>query len=232
MQLESGAFGGGRIVSSMSSSPVYTPNYFLTDHLGSVRVVWDGSSAKRSDYYPFGGRWTSSGTQAGVSRWQYNGKEAQNELASGLNYLDYGARMYDSRIGRWHSIDPLVEKYYSLSPYLYCNGNPILFIDPNGMDWRKGLKLISQSISGNASFGLQVGAKVDVGFGKVGLYVNAGSKDIVRFDLSKDSDKVAFFPDEYKEGMDISSGILSLGVEKIYSDNENGTTSIASKELR
>ncbi|MDL2319784.1 hypothetical protein LJC45_01480 [Alistipes sp. OttesenSCG-928-B03] len=52
-----------------------------------------------------------------------NSKETQESF--GVNYLDYGARMYDSRIGRWHSIDPLAEKYYSQSPFNYCIGNPI-----------------------------------------------------------------------------------------------------------
>ncbi|MDL2319786.1 hypothetical protein LJC45_01490 [Alistipes sp. OttesenSCG-928-B03] len=61
-----------------------------------------------------------------------NGKETQESL--GVNYLDYGARMYDLRIGRWHSIDPLAEKYYSHSPYSYVYNNPVLYIDPDGRD--------------------------------------------------------------------------------------------------
>ena len=47
---------------------------------------------------------------------------------------DYGARFYNSEIGRWGSMDPLAEKYYSASPYAYCNNNSILYVDPNGMD--------------------------------------------------------------------------------------------------
>ncbi len=68
------------------------------------------------------------------NRYLYNGKELQDQAIGGtpFGWYDYGARFYDPELGRWHSVDPLAEKYYSISSYAYCINNPILFIDPNG----------------------------------------------------------------------------------------------------
>ena len=57
----------------------------------------------------------------------------------GLDWLDYGARMDNPAIGLWTQMDPLAEKYYNVSPYVYCGGNPVNRIDPDGMDWYSSL---------------------------------------------------------------------------------------------
>ncbi|MDN5213341.1 DUF6443 domain-containing protein [Fulvivirgaceae bacterium BMA12] len=85
------------------------------------------------DYYPFGLAIKQNSYQRESDteqRYKYNGKELQPEL--GLNWHDYGARMYDAAIGRWHVVDPLADKYWDFSPYNYTANNPILFIDPDG----------------------------------------------------------------------------------------------------
>ena len=64
---------------------------------------------------------------------QYGGKELDRE--NGLDWLDSHARMYDFIIGRTPTMDPMSEKYYPLSPYLWCAGNPLRFIDLTGKEY-------------------------------------------------------------------------------------------------
>jgi RHS repeat-associated protein len=67
-------------------------------------------------------------------RYGYNGKEKDDEIKGEANSLDYGARIYDPRVGRWMSTDPLESKYPSMSAYNYVANTPIMAIDPDGRE--------------------------------------------------------------------------------------------------
>ncbi len=69
----------------------------------------------------------------GMQPYGYNGKELDH--THGLDWYDYGARHYDSPIGRWTTMDPLCEKYYNISPYVYCGNNPMNAVDMDGRDY-------------------------------------------------------------------------------------------------
>ena len=124
---ESTNFSAGRIVRSGSD---YAVQYHITDHLGSVRVVLDQNKniLEQNDYYPFGLRHPNTSLKTTANRYRYNGKEEVSATATS----DYGARQYSAEFCQWMQVDPLSEKYYSWSPYNFCVGNPLKYVDPNG----------------------------------------------------------------------------------------------------
>ena len=74
---------------------------------------------------------TQNGTVLNTS-FNYNGKELQ--LLANTTLIDYGARQYNTTLTRWTTQDPMAEKYYGISPYMYCARNPINAVDINGED--------------------------------------------------------------------------------------------------
>jgi RHS repeat-associated protein len=67
-------------------------------------------------------------------RFAFNGMERDDEVKGSGNSYDFGARMYDSRLGRWLSLDPLMKKYPNESPYDFCLNSPLAFKDADGRD--------------------------------------------------------------------------------------------------
>jgi RHS repeat-associated protein len=119
----------------------FRSEYDLTDHLGNTRVTFDEDPLhagqarllQHNSYYAFGGLMPgpAMGFVSGKkNKYLYNNKELQEETG----FYDYGFRMYDPSIGRWHSIDPLAENHYDLSAYQYVMNNPLRYVDPMGLD--------------------------------------------------------------------------------------------------
>lgn len=107
--------------------------YYIKDYQGNVRAVIDqnGMLKEISNYYPYGG--LMGAASAGVQPNKYGGKELDRE--NGIDWYDSQARLLDPMICRTTTMDPLSEKYYSVSPYSWCAQNPMRKIDSNGMDW-------------------------------------------------------------------------------------------------
>ena len=134
----------GGYITFNGSTPVY--HYYLQDHQGNNRVVCNASGTVEqvNHYYPFGGLYGQS-TNGDTQRFKYNGKEL--DRMHGLDLYDYGARHYDAAIGRFTTIDPMAEKYYHLSPYVYCANNPVNRIDPDGCDWNVSINIDENGVT-------------------------------------------------------------------------------------
>jgi len=107
--------------------------YYLKDHLGNNRVVINsnGMVVEKSHYYPSGMRfYPESTSNSAALPYRYNGKEL--EAMNGLNQYDYGARRRGVVLPVWTAVDPLCERAYDISPYVYCHNNPVNRIDPDG----------------------------------------------------------------------------------------------------
>ena len=102
---------------------------WLQDHLGNVRHVertapdTNNQIVQIVNYYPFGGLLNDGPSSLDVQSKLYNGKEL--DRMHGLNLYDYSARQYDAAICQFTTMDPMCEKYYNVSPYAYCVGNPV-----------------------------------------------------------------------------------------------------------
>ena len=108
--------------------------YYIKDHLGNIRETYVRTSgnkfcAQRMQYYPSGLPWNTN-QSASEQPFKYGGKEFVE--MHGLDEYDSEARWYYPAIMRTTSMDPLCEKYYSISPYAWCGNNPVNYVDPDG----------------------------------------------------------------------------------------------------
>ncbi|WP_143306612.1 RHS repeat domain-containing protein [Chitinophaga vietnamensis] len=88
-----------------------------------------------TDYAPFGMQLNGRSFDASIYRYGFNGKENDNEVKGDGNQQDYGMRVYDPRIGKFLSVDPLTKAYPMLTPYQFASNRPIDGVDRDGKEW-------------------------------------------------------------------------------------------------
>jgi len=140
--------------------------FYHPDHLGSSSWITDsaGTAVQHIHYLPFGETFVDQKSNSfdGV-RYTFSAKE--KDVETGLSY--FGSRYYNSDLSVWLSVDPMSDKYPSLSPYTYCANNPVKLVDPNGEEIGDIYNI----------FGVHIGfdGKLD---GKVYLYNTWSSKQL------------------------------------------------------
>src|SRR5690625_818475 len=113
----------------------------IADSYTNVSVGIQGNVHFRIDNISYvGGSWVNEEVLVRVCddggdryRFGFNGQEKVNEIAGMGNHLDFGARIYDSRVSRFLSVDPLADIQPDKTPYHFVSNNPISRIDPTGM---------------------------------------------------------------------------------------------------
>jgi len=126
--------------------------YELTNHLGNVMAVitdrkigidtnanskadfYRADTISVQDYYPFGMLMPDRNLSYENCRFGFNNKEDDNEVYGNDNFQDYGMRMYNPRLGRFITVDPLTSKYPWFSPYQFAGNTPIQAIDLDGAE--------------------------------------------------------------------------------------------------
>jgi RHS repeat-associated protein len=126
--------------------------YYHSDHLGSSNVVTNkqGGFNERIEYLPYGETWVQEKAADATNMMPYRFTSKEQDQETGLYY--FGARYYDSKLSRWISTDPAVEKYLpeagkgsdglpglggifnpvNMNVYQYGGNNPVMFVDPDG----------------------------------------------------------------------------------------------------
>jgi RHS repeat-associated protein len=127
------------VISDVKLAVTFTDQNNLVSIVGYKAVV-----ISATDYSPFGVGLYDRSWSAPEYRYGFNGKEKDDEFSGDGNSYDFGARIYDGRLGRWLSVDPFSTKYPSIGTYVSMGNTPIHFSDFNGM--------VLRDVNGNIIF--------------------------------------------------------------------------------
>ena len=173
--------------------------FYHSDHLGSTSYITDanGNATQFVCYKPYGEALVDEHNTSYEQPWKFNGKELDSE--TGLYY--YGARYYEPVMALWYGVDVLAEKYPSLGGYVYCAGNPVMYIDPDG----------NIKIRFKVGFSMNSGI-VGAGFKFLGLkYIFDGAKEInINVSISYDTEQNQLYIGSERAETTFTEGDLSI----------------------
>ena len=138
-------FDGGYV--SFSNDTIDGWHYYIQDYMGNNRMVVnsDGTIEQVTHYYPYGGVIGDISTNENLQKYKFEGKELDRTF--GLDNYDIHARQYFAMAPMWDRIDPLAEKYYGISPYAFCGGDPVNKMDNTGLFPDSTRAVVAQQIN-------------------------------------------------------------------------------------
>ena len=146
-----GLYKGGR---TTGEQKLGTKNYELSNHLGNVLTVitdnirlqadsaW-ATVVNARDYYAFGSEMPNRSFTSSTYRYGFNGKEKDTENTWGDAQYDYGFRIYNPKIGKFLSVDPLTKSYPWYTPYQFAGNKPIIAVDLDGLEEKEVITTVA-----------------------------------------------------------------------------------------
>lgn len=172
----------------------------------------------RSDYYPFGMLMRERSSSYEGYRFGFNGKESDDKVNGAGSQYDYGFRIFNTRIGKFLSVDPLFKSYPWYTPYQFAGNKPIWAIDLDGLEeYRVTIRTADDgnSIIKTISF-VEPAKRTSRGVhGEGGVeYVYPNGRNLRRADFVQGSTEqfVANLPQDYSINQDMSN--TKIGTRK------------------
>ncbi|MBR3938653.1 MAG: RHS repeat-associated core domain-containing protein [Bacteroidales bacterium] len=175
--------------------------FYHSDHLGSASWITNGSGnpVQHLQYMPYGEPFVNERSSSYNERFTFTGKERDSE--TGYSY--FGARFYDSDLMTgWLSIDPQSDKFPNISPYAYCNWNPVKLKDQDGEAPVKALVTAAKLVKKAYNIYKKTGKLTASSLKKVGLDELIGIADDINTIFSGD----ASLTDRIAAGVDLLVG--------------------------
>ena len=201
--------------------------WYHPDHLGSSSWITytDGSAVQHLHYLPWGEDFVDQRSTSWNAMYTFSAKEKDTE--TGYSY--FGSRYYNSDLSIWLSVDPLSDKYPSMSPYVYCANNPVKLVDPNGEELTDFYDIVTGEHIEHIEDGID--EAIAVHRSVYDAYVEEGTleenKDKIGYSLGKNSDFVDLAGTIYVESdawnysLEESAGIGSVLRNRAIANNSS-----------
>jgi len=194
--------------------------WYHPDHMGSSSWITttNGTVTQHLHYLPWGEDFVNQRLNGYKgARYTFSAKEKDPE--TGLSY--FGSRYYSSDLSIWLSVDPMADKYPSMSSYVYCADNPVRCVDPNGEEVSEHIdkygNIIAHYDDGDNSVYLHKSGttKADISLQRRVLN-NTGGEGKKVGELGGNIDQSGFFDNKLQSSAQYARKISKMGVANRY----------------